>query len=81
MPAWSCARAGPACWDSCNAVDLVDELFLTVSPHLVGGDQVGLLGRSPAHVHPYRLHRMVLEDSTLLLTYRRDRDVPAGPVS
>ena len=74
-------EGGPGLLGQLNAADLVDELFLTVSPHLVGGDQVGLLGRSPAHVHPYRLHRMVLEDSTLLLTYRRDRDGSAGPIS
>ena len=34
-----CTRADPRCWRRCSPPGLVDELFLTVSPMLVGGGE------------------------------------------
>jgi riboflavin biosynthesis pyrimidine reductase len=64
-------EGGPALLGQLTAAGLVDELFVTVSPRLVGGTDVGLLGRTPQATDELRLHRVLREESTLLLTYRR----------
>lgn len=49
---------------------LLDELFVTVSPLLVGGEQVGLLGgQGPMH-RSLSLHRVLSDEGSLFLTYR-----------
>jgi riboflavin biosynthesis pyrimidine reductase len=50
--------------------DLVDELFLTISPMLAGGDDVGLLGDTPEEARAMHLHRALEDDGFLFLTYR-----------
>jgi riboflavin biosynthesis pyrimidine reductase len=71
---WVLCEGGPTLLGQLHTADLLDELFLTVSPLLVGGDQLGLLGRTtPAVDHRFDLHRVLEDDGTLLLTYRRRR--------
>ena len=67
-------EGGPNLLGQLHAADLLDELFITTSPHLVGGDMVGLLGPTPARAHRFELHRVMEDDGSLLLTYRRRRE-------
>jgi riboflavin biosynthesis pyrimidine reductase len=49
---------------------VIDELFVTLSPLLVGGEQVGLLGgHGPMH-RGLSLHRVLRDEGSLFLTYR-----------
>lgn len=64
-------EGGPSLLGQLHELDLIDELFVTISPSLVGGDAVGLLGRAPALQRHQRLHRVLEEDGALFLTYRR----------
>lgn len=66
-------EGGPRLLGQLHALDLIDELFVTLSPNLVGGDRTGLLGATPATLRPYRLHRLLEADDFLLATYRRSR--------
>ncbi|MFM7061880.1 MAG: dihydrofolate reductase family protein [Actinomycetes bacterium] len=66
-------EGGPQLLGDLHAADLVDEYFVTVSPQAVGGDQVGVLGGTPAHVRGLRLHRLLAEDDVVLGTWRRER--------
>jgi riboflavin biosynthesis pyrimidine reductase len=66
-------EGGPSLLGQLHARDLLDELFVTVSPSLVGGSTVGLLGSQPAQQREVRLHRLLEEDGALFLTYRRER--------
>lgn len=64
-------EGGPNLLGQLRRLDLIDELFLTLSPTLVGGEDVGLLG--PVEPQPQRLslHRLLEEDDFLFMTYRR----------
>jgi riboflavin biosynthesis pyrimidine reductase len=65
-------EGGPVLFNALLAEDLVDELFLTVSPVLVGGAELGIT--SGARIDPARPLRLVwaLEhDGNLLLRYAR----------
>ncbi len=64
-------EGGPSLLGQLHQADLIDELFLTVSPSLVGGKDVGILGRTPALQRRMQLHRLMEEDGALFLTYRR----------
>jgi riboflavin biosynthesis pyrimidine reductase len=66
-------EGGPHLLGQLHALDLVDELFLSISAHLVGGERVGLLGGVDAIARPYELHRLLRDDQMLLGTYRRAR--------
>jgi riboflavin biosynthesis pyrimidine reductase len=66
-------EGGPRLLGQLHALDLIDELFVTLSPNLVGGERTGLLGAAPATLRPYRLHRLLEADDFLLATYRRAR--------
>lgn len=67
-------EGGPGLLGQLVAADLVDELFITTSPLLVGGPDVGILGRHAGPVElPLGLHRVVVDDGFLLCTYRRIR--------
>lgn len=67
-------EGGPTLFAALIAEDLVDELCLTVSPLLTGGDAgriaSGALPPAPARM---RLDTVLCEDDTLLLRYRRPR--------
>jgi riboflavin biosynthesis pyrimidine reductase len=64
-------EGGPNLLGQMHLADLVDELFVTISPQLVGGAALGLLGPIPEAARRFTLHRAVEDDSNLLLTYRR----------
>lgn len=66
-------EGGPRLLGDLVELDLLDELFLTISPRLVGGDRLGLLGPAPEMDRRMELHRVLTEDDALLLTYRRAR--------
>jgi riboflavin biosynthesis pyrimidine reductase len=65
-------EGGPVLFNALLAEDLVDELFLTISPVLVGGDELGIT--TGAALHPPLSLQLVwaLEhDGNLLLRYAR----------
>jgi riboflavin biosynthesis pyrimidine reductase len=64
-------EGGPTLLGQLTAEGLIDELFVTISPRLVGGPDVGLLGPTPQPPAGLSLHRVLREEDTLLLTYRR----------
>ena len=66
-----CSREGPRCSRRCSNAGLVDELFLSISPLLAGGDEPWLLEGS-ALDQPLKLEIVsVLEEgSYLYLRYR-----------
>ena len=64
-------EGGPTLLGELHQEGLVDELFVTISPQLVGGTELGLLGPVPELPRPLALHRVLEEDGNLLLTYRR----------
>jgi 5-amino-6-(5-phosphoribosylamino)uracil reductase len=66
-------EGGPGLLGQLHALDLLDELFVTFSPSLVGGSAVGLLGSHPGLQRHVRLHRLMEEDGALFATYRHDR--------
>jgi riboflavin biosynthesis pyrimidine reductase len=66
-------EGGPTLLGQLHALDLIDEVFVTLSPNLVGGDRVGMLGATPAVAHRLDLHRVLTDDGSLLVTYRRRR--------
>lgn len=66
-------EGGPQLLGDLVELDLLDELFLTISPKLVGGANLGLLGEAPEMDRRMSLHRALTEDDALLLTYRRAR--------
>ncbi|MGB3412909.1 MAG: dihydrofolate reductase family protein [Microthrixaceae bacterium] len=63
-------EGGPHLLGQLVAGDLLDELFLTLSPALVGGSQIGLLGGMSQLDQPMRLIRLIEADGHLMLTYR-----------
>ncbi len=63
-------EGGPSLLGQLHAQDLLDELFVTISPNLVGGASVGLLGHHPAHLRAMSLHRVLEQDGSLFCTYR-----------
>ena len=64
-------EGGPKLLGQLHRHDLLDELFVTVSPHLVGGTDVGMLGGVDPLDHTWKLHRVLEDDGFLLTTYRR----------
>lgn len=66
-------EGGPHLLGQLHHLDLIDELFLSISAHLVGGTRVGLLGGIEETARPYQLHRLLRDEQMLLATYRRQR--------
>lgn len=66
-------EGGPSLFGSFIAADAVDELCLTISPRLVGGDSIRIAG-GPASEQPreLRLHHLLRSDELLLSRYVRD---------
>jgi riboflavin biosynthesis pyrimidine reductase len=67
-------EGGPHLFGALTAADLVDELCLTVSPLLAGGDAGGRITTGPPSPAPRRMalrHVLTAEDS-LLLRYSRN---------
>jgi riboflavin biosynthesis pyrimidine reductase len=63
-------EGGPTLLGSLQRAGLIDELFVTISPRLVGGDELGLLGPVPAEPDDMRIHRLLEADGFLFATYR-----------
>ena len=63
-------EGGPHLLGQLHRAGLVDELFVTISPQLVGGSALGLLGPVEEAPHRLALHPVLEEDHDLLLTYR-----------
>jgi riboflavin biosynthesis pyrimidine reductase len=65
-------EGGPAMFNSMLAENLVDELFLTLAPTLVGGDELGIASGSPLpHAVPLRLVWALEQGGNLFLRYAR----------
>lgn len=64
-------EGGPTLLGQLHEADLIDELFVTISPQLVGGLALGLLGPVAETPRRFTLHRALEEEGNLLLTYRR----------
>lgn len=64
-------EGGPSLLGQLHHADLLDELFLTLSPTIVGGEHTGILGHSEALTRRAELYRLMEEDGALFLTYRR----------
>ncbi|UDY36807.1 dihydrofolate reductase family protein [Dermatobacter hominis] len=76
---WVLCEGGPGLLGQLHRADLVDELFVTISPSMVGGEDVGMLGHGPPLQRHRRLHRLWHdEDDALLATYRRRDDGAEG---
>ena len=70
-------EGGPTLNASLLAADLVDELFVTVTPVAVGGEAPRIaLGPGPGTPRVLRLRSVHEHEGELLLRYRRDRCVP-----
>jgi riboflavin biosynthesis pyrimidine reductase len=67
-------EGGPRLLGQLHTLGLVDELFLTLSPVLAGGEQIGILHGAPEQPRAQRLHRLWEADDVLFLTYRTVRD-------
>jgi riboflavin biosynthesis pyrimidine reductase len=68
-------EGGPALLNSLLGQGLVDELFLTLSPTLVGGAELGItVGAAPAEILRMRLVWALESDGSLLLRYARRGD-------
>jgi riboflavin biosynthesis pyrimidine reductase len=66
-------EGGPGLLGQLAEADLIDEFLVTISPQLVGGAMVGLLGRARAAGLPFELHEVLCEENHLMCSYRRDR--------
>lgn len=67
-------EGGPHLFDALLREDLVDELFLTLAPALVGGDELGVTaGAAPPTPRAMRLTWALERDDHLFLRYTRDR--------
>ncbi len=65
-------EGGPSLLGQLHRADLIDEIFVTTSPTMVGGADTGILGHSEAVLRNRRLHRLWLDDEgALLATWRR----------
>lgn len=65
-------EGGPTLNATLLADDLVDEVFLTIAPLLVGGNAPRIArGIEPTRSHPMRLVELAEHDDELLLRYRR----------
>jgi riboflavin biosynthesis pyrimidine reductase len=65
-------EGGPALFTSLLAEGLVDELFLTLAPTLVGGGELGITAGTPlADLIQLRLERALAHEGTLFLRYVR----------
>jgi riboflavin biosynthesis pyrimidine reductase len=68
-------EGGPTVVGQLVTVDLLDELCLTVSPVVAGGEAPRILNSARIEsVLPQRLDRIMVSDGFLLLRYLRDRD-------
>jgi riboflavin biosynthesis pyrimidine reductase len=69
-------EGGPRLNGSLFALDLVDEINVTTSPLVVGGDAARLATGAEAHSHPFGLHQLLIDDESFLFSRwsRKRRD-------
>jgi 5-amino-6-(5-phosphoribosylamino)uracil reductase len=68
-------EGGPSLFSALLLADLVDELFLTFAPKLVGGDATAITTGSPLpELRDVRLVSALEQDGTLFLRYGRAGD-------
>lgn len=70
-------EGGPGLLGQLAQADLIDEFLVTISPQLVGGTMVGLLGRTHTGGLPFELHEVIRDKDHLMCSYRRDRGTTA----
>ncbi len=63
-------EGGPNLLGQLVGAGLLDELFVTLAPTVVGGDHVGLIGANGPFATSFDLHRLIEDDGFLLLCYR-----------
>ena len=63
-------EGGPSLLGQLVAGRLLDELFVTVSPNLVGGDRLGIVGTGGPYGTDLHLHRLLRDGDVLFATYR-----------
>ena len=64
-------EGGPTLFTALLAHDLVDELFLTVAPTIVGGEELGITSAPLAELIQLHLVRVLEHGGTLFLRYAR----------
>lgn len=69
-------EGGPHLFGDLSALDLVDELFVTLSPKLIGPETTRMLVTRTPFEHDYSLHRVLQAGDEVLLAHRRDRTAP-----
>jgi riboflavin biosynthesis pyrimidine reductase len=67
------SEGGPTLIGQLAAQDLLDEMCLTVSPAIVGGDAARVTDVATSMLHRFELAHALEEDGMLLLRYRRSR--------
>lgn len=68
------AEGGPSLNGLLSAADLIDELNLSISPQVVGGDGPRLTHDAPPVAHRMQLAHVLEHDGFLFTRYVRDRD-------
>ncbi len=66
-------EGGPSLHGTLIGLDLVEEVCLTLSPHLVGGASKRIVDGAPAELRRMRLGHAVQDDDVLLTRWVRDR--------
>ncbi|MCB0951603.1 MAG: dihydrofolate reductase family protein [Microthrixaceae bacterium] len=64
-------EGGPSLLGQLAASSLIDEYLLTLSPVLLGGTDVGLLGGTSVGREEYALHRVLRRADHLMCSFRR----------
>lgn len=67
-------EGGPRLLGQLAEQDLIDEYLVTISPQLVGGEMVGLLGATSPRGTDFGLHEIIRDGDHLMCSYRRNRD-------
>ncbi len=65
-------EGGPSLLGALQRHGLLDELFVSISPLIVGGAQLGLMGRGPLERSAVRLQTLYEADGMLLADYLVD---------
>ena len=68
-------EGGPALFGTLLRADCVDELCLTVSPLIEAGDAPRIAAGAPEKARSMALRHVLVSDSTLMLLYRRTREI------
>jgi riboflavin biosynthesis pyrimidine reductase len=65
-------EGGPQLLGGLSTADLIDEVALTVTPSVVGGDSPRMVSGAPGAVRPLALGGVLEHEGTLFLHYRRE---------